>query len=146
MAADATGAETNIDLNVDVVRGPQNVGNIHRDSAESRPVTSPRAIREHSEVIEGRFEVVEEHSATIIDLRTAEPIVEIDRIRPTGLAAATTLQLGIKRTVDIVVAATALLFLAPLVLAAAMAVKVTSRGPVFFKQPRVGETVSCSIS
>ena len=128
MAADATGAETNVDLNV--VEATQNVENIRRDTAESPRATSPRETAEQLGA--------EEHTATVIDLRTAEPVVEIDRLRPTGLAVATTMQLGIKRAVDIVVAASALLLLAPLLLAAALAVKLTSRGPVFFKQPRVG--------
>jgi lipopolysaccharide/colanic/teichoic acid biosynthesis glycosyltransferase len=74
----------------------------------------------------------------VIDLRTAEPVIEIDRLRPTGLAVATTTQLAIKRAVDMVVAVAATLLLAPLLLATILAVKLTSRGPVLFKQPRVG--------
>jgi lipopolysaccharide/colanic/teichoic acid biosynthesis glycosyltransferase len=43
-----------------------------------------------------------------------------------------------KRVFDIAVAATALLLLAPLLLAVAVAVRLDSRGPVFFRQERVG--------
>ena len=43
-----------------------------------------------------------------------------------------------KRVLDIVVASTALLALAPVFAAAAIAVKATSRGPIFFRQTRVG--------
>jgi lipopolysaccharide/colanic/teichoic acid biosynthesis glycosyltransferase len=43
-----------------------------------------------------------------------------------------------KRTLDVLVAGTALALTAPLFLAAAIAVKLNSRGPVFFRQERVG--------
>ncbi|MGH9220919.1 MAG: exopolysaccharide biosynthesis polyprenyl glycosylphosphotransferase [Vicinamibacterales bacterium] len=45
---------------------------------------------------------------------------------------------AIKRAFDIVVAAVALVAFSPIFLAAALAVKLTSAGPVFFRQPRVG--------
>jgi len=111
-------------LNVNGVGATKNVENIRRDTVRSQPQTRPPEI--------------EGHTATVIDLRTAEPVVELDRQSPTGLAAATGTQLGIKRVADVVVAASALLVLAPLLLGVALAVKLTSRGPVFFKQPRVG--------
>jgi lipopolysaccharide/colanic/teichoic acid biosynthesis glycosyltransferase len=129
LAADATGAETEVDVDVDAVRATHNVESIHRDFVESRQeIASP----------EIEAQDTDGHSATVIDLRTAEPVVELDRLRPRGLAAATNTQLALKRAVDIVVAASALLVLAPLLLATALAIKLTSRGPVFFKQPRVG--------
>lgn len=43
-----------------------------------------------------------------------------------------------KRLFDLAIALTALLFLAPLMLVVAICIKLDSRGPVFFKQPRVG--------
>ncbi len=43
-----------------------------------------------------------------------------------------------KRVFDLVVAATALLLLAPVMMAVALAIKLDSRGPVFFRQERVG--------
>lgn len=43
-----------------------------------------------------------------------------------------------KRTLDIFVSSLALVVFSPLMLAAAIAVKMTSPGPVFFKQPRAG--------
>lgn len=49
---------------------------------------------------------------------------------PIGLAS--------KRFFDIVVSAAALVFLAPLLLLVAIAIKLESRGPVFFRQTRVG--------
>lgn len=44
----------------------------------------------------------------------------------------------LKRTLDIVASAAGLVLLAPLMLAIAMAIKLDSRGPVFFRQVRVG--------
>lgn len=79
-----------------------------------------------------------EHGATVIDLRTAEPIVEIDRLTDAGLATASTAQLAIKRAFDIVISVLALVVLAPVFVIVALAIKLTSRGPVFFKQPRIG--------
>ena len=48
------------------------------------------------------------------------------------------MQWEMKRLIDIVASATALLLLSPLLLVAAIAVKVSSRGPVLFRQERVG--------
>ncbi|WP_395853225.1 exopolysaccharide biosynthesis polyisoprenyl-phosphate hexose-1-phosphate transferase EpsZ [Cystobacter fuscus] len=47
-------------------------------------------------------------------------------------------QMALKRLFDIVSSAAALLMLSPLLIAVALAVKLTSRGPVFFRQERVG--------
>lgn len=52
----------------------------------------------------------------------------------------------LKRLLDIVVATVALVLAAPLILLTAIAIKLDSRGPVFFKQTRVGkwgETFGC---
>jgi lipopolysaccharide/colanic/teichoic acid biosynthesis glycosyltransferase len=43
------------------------------------------------------------------------------------------------RFIDLAVAAVVLLFAGPLMLLAAIAIRLTSRGPVFFRQPRAGE-------
>jgi exopolysaccharide biosynthesis polyprenyl glycosylphosphotransferase len=47
-------------------------------------------------------------------------------------------QLAIKRVIDILASATALLLLSPLMIVVALIVKFTSRGPILFKQLRVG--------
>lgn len=49
------------------------------------------------------------------------------------------LALGVKRSMDIVGSATALLLLSPVFGAVALAIKLTSRGPVLFKQERLGQ-------
>ncbi len=48
------------------------------------------------------------------------------------------LQWELKRLLDIVVSATALLLLSPVLAVTALAVKLTSKGPILFKQERVG--------
>jgi exopolysaccharide biosynthesis polyprenyl glycosylphosphotransferase len=48
------------------------------------------------------------------------------------------LQMGVKRLFDIVASASALALLSPLLVLTVLAVKLTSRGPVLFKQERVG--------
>ncbi len=48
-------------------------------------------------------------------------------------------QLDVKRAMDIVVSAIALILCLPLFLLMALAIKLSSRGPVFFKQQRVGQ-------
>ncbi|MCO6187065.1 sugar transferase [Rhizobium sp. L1K21] len=51
-------------------------------------------------------------------------------------------QFGVKRLMDIVGALTALLILSPLLICTALAVKMTSPGPVFFKQERWGKNLT----
>ncbi len=48
------------------------------------------------------------------------------------------LQRYLKRTFDVIFSATALIFLFPLFILIALAIKLTSRGPVFFRQDRYG--------
>lgn len=48
------------------------------------------------------------------------------------------MQYALKRVIDIVASATALLVLSPMLLGVAAAIKITSPGPVLFKQKRVG--------
>lgn len=55
-------------------------------------------------------------------------------LHPTSLGIAPRL----KRVTDVVGASVALLLFAPLLLGASLAIKLTSPGPVFFRQPRVG--------
>jgi exopolysaccharide biosynthesis polyprenyl glycosylphosphotransferase len=55
-----------------------------------------------------------------------------------AIARARPLQTGIKRCFDIVASAAALVALSPLLLAMAVAIAITSRGPILFRQSRVG--------
>jgi exopolysaccharide biosynthesis polyprenyl glycosylphosphotransferase len=48
------------------------------------------------------------------------------------------IQVGLKRVIDIVASAAALALLAPLLVGTAIVIKLTSRGPVLFRQQRVG--------
>ncbi|MBN1560740.1 sugar transferase [candidate division KSB1 bacterium] len=47
-------------------------------------------------------------------------------------------QLFIKRVLDIAISLTAILFFSPLILLAALLIRITSKGPIFFKQERIG--------
>lgn len=61
-----------------------------------------------------------------------EPVIDLTRPAMKGS------QLAGKRLVDVVLAGTALIVLSPVLLLIAALVKLTSRGPVFFRQERVG--------
>lgn len=69
--------------------------------------------------------------------------IGVDRFRgqDTVVVARGPLSLGNrmkKRTMDVIVGTVALIFLSPLLLAVAIAIKLDSNGPAFFRQPRVG--------
>lgn len=63
---------------------------------------------------------------------------DITENRQDGFAASASLGRGIPRPVEVVLAILILVVFAPLMLAAAMAVVLTSRGPVIFRQERMG--------
>jgi len=46
---------------------------------------------------------------------------------------------GVKRAIDIIFSATVLILLSPLLLWIALAIKVTSKGPLFYRQKRIGQ-------
>jgi exopolysaccharide biosynthesis polyprenyl glycosylphosphotransferase len=56
-------------------------------------------------------------------------------VEPSGLRRS---QLAVKRVIDLIGAGIALVVLSPLLLVLALAVKINDRGPVFFRQVRVG--------
>jgi exopolysaccharide biosynthesis polyprenyl glycosylphosphotransferase len=56
-------------------------------------------------------------------------------LEPLGLAR---WQLAVKRTMDVVIASTVLVLTSPLLVAAAVAIKLQDRGPVLFRQERIG--------
>lgn len=64
-----------------------------------------------------------------------QPIYQGER----GQTAELALRQGVKRLLDIVVAGTALVLLAPLFAAIALAIKLTSAGPVFYRWQVVGQ-------
>jgi exopolysaccharide biosynthesis polyprenyl glycosylphosphotransferase len=72
---------------------------------------------------------------------SASTVDEIDGVwilgvRQFGLQRSSVL---LKRAVDLFITSTALLLLGPLFLLLMLAIKLDSRGPVFFKQPRIGQ-------
>lgn len=132
MAADFRGAESQADVDVVATGQAQLIDHafIEHGVQSDNGHHATAAIRSSAQEVE--------HTATVIDLRTAEPIIEIDRLTDAGLATATALQLAVKRCVDVVIASIALVALVPVFLIVATSIKVTSKGPVFFKQARVG--------
>lgn len=76
--------------------------------------------------------------------------IRFEKARPTALARlaqpfvmydvvdAKPIQVALKRLLDVSASAVALVVLSPLLVGTALAVKLTSRGPVFFRQRRVG--------
>lgn len=85
----------------------------------------------------------DEAEAIVIDLRSSEPIIEVDRrlwLSPNeGLLRPPGWKLRVKRAIDIVVALMAMVVLAPIALIAALAIKLTSKGPVLYSSKRVGQ-------
>ena len=84
----------------------------------------------------------------VIDLvrpEVAPPDVPVDeeqraeRLDGVGLLAARPWQLAVKRLIDIVGSLTLLIVLSPLMLVIAMAVSLTSPGPVIYAQRRIGK-------
>ena len=61
------------------------------------------------------------------------PLVRVQR------SAHPTLGMALKRAIDLVVSATILVLFAPLMAVVAAAVGFTSKGPIFFRQPRIGQ-------
>jgi lipopolysaccharide/colanic/teichoic acid biosynthesis glycosyltransferase len=68
--------------------------------------------------------------------RPSNPMLYPDLTSPDGDRRS---KLGVKRMMDIAGSLLALTLCAPIMLAIALAVKMTSRGPVFFRQQRVGQ-------
>jgi exopolysaccharide biosynthesis polyprenyl glycosylphosphotransferase len=71
---------------------------------------------------------------TVVEYRVAEPVAPSRE----GLLNAAWWQLAVKRGTDIITSALAIVVLSPLLLAVALLVRITSRGPVFYVQRRVG--------
>jgi lipopolysaccharide/colanic/teichoic acid biosynthesis glycosyltransferase len=68
--------------------------------------------------------------------RPSNPALYPDLIEPKGNRRS---QLGMKRMMDVMGSLLALIVLSPILAAIAAAVKLTSKGPVFFRQQRVGQ-------
>ena len=79
-------------------------------------------------------EVTETDDAAQWPVRVAATTIDTSR----GLLAAQPWQLVVKRAFDIMATSLLLLALIPLLLLTAIAVKLSSPGPVFYRQPRVG--------
>lgn len=75
---------------------------------------------------------------TVVPLPNCDPVVEIAVISDTGADVRRVIHLTVKRVTDVLVSLILLLLLAPVFGIIAVAVKVSSGGPVFFRQIRIG--------
>ena len=83
-----------------------------------------------------------DHLASVYEEYTGK--IAVENLRPSWLIFAdgfrkTRTLTMVKRAIDAVIAAAALILLSPLLLALALAVKLSSRGPVLYHQQRVGQ-------
>jgi len=89
--------------------------------------------------------VIDLRDRSVVDLRGEDVVVEITRANRVflrgdeGILAAPVWQLGMKRVVDIVLSIFFLIVLSPVLIVAAIAVKLTSPGPLLYVQDRVGK-------
>ena len=101
---------------------------------------SPEAMKRLSKHVR-RHEVEILVSANLADILASrlsvQPVGDLLALslRPVRLTGT---QAGVKRTFDLIVAGLAVILTSPLWLASAIFIKLTSRGPVFFKQVRIG--------
>ncbi|HJU69409.1 MAG TPA: sugar transferase [Gemmatimonadaceae bacterium] len=71
-------------------------------------------------------------------LRVVRDDVVVRRGEPAAGTTERTHAVTLDRVVNVALATIAMIFLAPLFIAVAIAIKLTSRGPIFYMQPRVG--------
>ncbi len=87
--------------------------------------------------------VIDLRDGAVVDIRADDLITHVpERVfarADEGLLGAPNWELGIKRVVDIVTSVFFLLVFSPVLLIAAIAVKLTSPGPLFYIQERVGK-------
>lgn len=120
-------------------RGP---GEVHsqstrQDESPRRPVPAP-ALPQHRETLNGaRHPII---TSTLAAQRgdVDAPSASVEELAVPEVAEPSPVYFALKRAVDVVAAVALLALLAPLMLTLAIAVKLTSPGPVFFTQERCG--------
>ncbi len=99
------------------------------------------------EAIAPERDVSEEAGGVVVDLATGELLLDVwevaeqlplPLIEAAPLLAAPRWKLAVKRAVDIVGAFTAILLALPLIIVISIAVATTSRGPILYRQERIG--------
>lgn len=109
---------------------PRSSGNVEM------PTLAPPAVTERDQEYDDVLQFVSPDELEIPDLWWFRRLDQQVRRRTLHCLSPAT-RLG-KRILDIVVSATALVILAPVMLLVAIAVKLTSKGPIIFQQTRVG--------
>ena len=105
-------------------------------------LSDARGMLPMDQLLEMKFDGVQfDHLASIYEEYTGK--IAVENLRPSWFIFSTGFKKsiyvhGVKRGIDAVIAAVALLVVSPLLLLIALAVKMSSRGPVFYHQQRVG--------
>ena len=132
-------------LNPGVIGTIEQIPDIVRSHDVNRVVvglSDARGMLPMDQLLEMKFDGVQfDHLASIYEEYTGK--IAVENLRPSWFIFSTGFKKsiyvhGIKRGIDAVIAAVALLVVSPLLLLIALAVKVSSRGPVFYHQQRVG--------
>ncbi len=97
--------------------------------------TTIEEIRIEDSAAAREFHVAGTHAAAAVVLPPAE-----DLLTAPASELARLLQAGLKRAFDVAVSATILLLTLPLILAVALAVRIDSQGPIFYRARRVGRS------
>jgi lipopolysaccharide/colanic/teichoic acid biosynthesis glycosyltransferase len=124
------------------------IGNQDRTSIASTMLVRVSAIllgslsREQFDQIAISFHLFPEDSDRDISQPTSNPALYPDLL---GRDRARRVSSAVKRTMDVAGSALALAVLAPLFFAIAIAIKMSSKGPVFFRQKRIGQFGSCFV-
>ena len=104
----------------------------------SGAVATRRAVSTRSQTLAQRTSVAASLEAEL-QAHTSATAAELSNVESGSLQSILLVHSSpLKRAIDVVGAATALVLLSPVMLAAALAVKLTSPGPVFFRQQRAG--------
>jgi sugar transferase (PEP-CTERM system associated) len=132
-------------LNPGVIGAIEDIPAIVRARAVDRVVVSLSEARGRlpmDKLLEMKLDgVTFDHLASVYEQYTGK--IAIDNLRPSWLIFSegfrkSRLQNGLKRLLDVISAAAALVLVAPVLLLVAIAVKLSSRGPVLYHQARVG--------
>jgi sugar transferase (PEP-CTERM system associated) len=132
-------------LNPGVIGAIEDIPAIVRARGVDRVVVSLSEARGRlpmDKLLEMKLEgVTFDHLASVYEQYTGK--IAIDNLRPSWLIFSegfrkSRLQNGLKRVIDAMSAMIGLILALPLMLLVAAAVKATSRGPIFYHQPRVG--------
>jgi len=128
-----------LERSADFVTESENDEDVGNTRAIARPVREPDV---DSRVDE---QSLDDSQHVVIDLRTADPVIRLEPeedpmfLLHGGLFDPPVWKVMVKRVMDVFIGGVALILLLPLIVITALAVATTSRGPMFFRQTRIGK-------